>query len=176
MSEAVSARDPGERSPAPDFDPLRLVPFAPEHERAIVGLIAAVYAEYRQQIELDTLDEDLRRIPEVYHGPECAFWVLLDGDRPVGTVAVKHAPDGDAELKRVFLHPSRRGLGIGRRLVLWAFEWARARGHARIHIWSDVLFRTSHSMYRSLGAEDTGRRRVLGGINHVEEFYFSKTL
>lgn len=160
----------------PDFSPYRLVPFAPRYENDLIALIASVYGEYRQVIELDTLDADLREVPRVYAGPDCAFWTLLDGERLIGSVAVKRTAPGEAELKRVFLNPAYRGKGLGKRLVQWAFAWAAARGARTLHIWSDVTYRTSHGLYRALGAEDTGRQRLLGGVNRVEEFYFRKTL
>ncbi|MBI3268850.1 MAG: GNAT family N-acetyltransferase [Planctomycetes bacterium] len=193
-----------------DFAPLRLVPYERAREPEVVALLAACYAEYGQVVELDTLDADLLRIPEVYHGPEHGFWTLLDGKRLVGTVAVKgphevadaeagvgteaEAPavnepgtgrkDGgaggrtappshrEAELKRVFLYASHRGRGLGKRLVLWAFEWARDRGYGPMHIWSDVTFLTAHQLYRRLGAEESGGRRYLGGRNKCEELHF----
>ncbi len=159
---------PGE----PGFAPYRLVPYEKRHEDAVIEIIAGAYGEHRQEIELDTLDDDLRRIVERYPAPECVFRVLLDGERVIGSVAVKQHAAGEAELKRVFLRPEFRGKGLGRRLVEWAFAWARARGYRAMHIWSDVNYRVSHAVYRHLGAEDLRETRVLGGVNHVEEFHF----
>jgi len=164
-----------------DFTPFRLVPFRrEEHEAGLIALVAACYAEYGQEIELDTLDADLTAVPAAYPPPACAFRVLLDGKRVVGSVAVKGAvpdagpdagPEG-AELKRVFLDRGYRGRGLGKKLSLWAFAWARERGARTMTIWSDALYGTAHRLYRSLGALDTGRRRRLGGINEVEEIRF----
>lgn len=138
----------------------------------MVELLRAVYAEYGQVVELDTLDSDLLRIAEVYAAPN-RFSVLLDGDRVVGTVALKwHTSGSRAELKRVFLDRSLRGRGLGRRLVETALAWARAGGAARLDVWSDELFHEAHRLYRKLGAVDTGQVRVLGGRNAIRERYF----
>lgn len=156
--------------------PFRLVPYAPEHQSATIELIRSVYAEYHQVLELDTLDDDLPVIPARYPAPDHAFRVLLDGDRLVGTVAVKQTGEAEAELKRLFLDPTLRGRGLGRALVDWATAFAAGRGARVLHIWSDVTFLRSHKMYRALGAEDTGRTRRLGGRNDVVERYFCKRL
>lgn len=154
-----------------DFEPFAFVPFRDVHTDGVIDLLRGCYAEYGQVLELDTLDDDLPRIEDRYPEPH-VFRVLLDQGRVVGTVAVKLGRPGEAELKRVFLDPRLRGRGLGKRLSLWAIAWARENGCSLLHVWSDVLFETAHGLYRSLGGEDTGRRRALGGANDVEEFYF----
>jgi putative acetyltransferase len=156
-----------------DFAPLRLVPYAPEHEGGVIALLRACYAEYGQVLELDTLDADLLRISELYAPPTHAFHVLLDeGDRVVGTVCVKRTGPDEGQLKRVFLEAGLRGRGLGKRLTLWAFAWARERGVQRMVFWSDVLFETAHALYEHLGARRTGERRHLGGRNECWEYGF----
>ena len=159
-----------EREPGSAFGELSLAPFERVHETGVVELLRTVYAEYGQLIELETLDDDLLRIPERYAPPH-TFRVLLDGPRVVGSVAVKlHTPER-AELKRLFLERERRGRGLGRALVDWAAGWAREQGALGLDIWSDVTYTTSHALYRSLGARENGERRRLGGINDVVELY-----
>jgi GNAT superfamily N-acetyltransferase len=157
---------------AVDFGNLELVPFGKEHERALVRLITSCYAEYGQKIELETLDSDLLHIEDHYLCPGSTFRVLLDGDELIGSVAVKRADDGEAELKRVFLDEAYRGRGLGKKLSLWAHAWAREQGYRMMHVWSDVLYETAHHLYRGLGAKDMKTRRDLGGENDVAEFYF----
>ncbi|MHC4941940.1 MAG: GNAT family N-acetyltransferase [Planctomycetota bacterium] len=155
-----------------DFGSLELVPFTREHEDELITLITSCYAEYGQKIELDTLDNDLLQIEESYGRPGCSFRVLLDEGRLIGSVAIKRAEDGEAELKRVFLDEAYRGRGLGKKLSLWAHAWARGQGYRMMHVWSDVLYETAHHLYRGLGARDTKERRELGGMNDVAEFYF----
>ena len=157
---------------AVEFAPYRIEPYGKEHEDALIALIEKVYAEYGQRLELATLDSDLLRINKVYAPPAGTFQVLMDGEKLIGSVAVKKCGKKEAELKRVFLAPSYRRRGLGRKLSLWAYEWARERGCKKMMIWSDTEFEAAHHLYRGLGAEDTGRRRTLGGVNDVAEFLF----
>ena len=155
-----------------DFSPYTLAAFEKPWEEELVALIGACYAEYGQTIELDTLDSDLLKIEEVYSGPGSAFCVLLRGGRLVASVAVKRTGGREAELKRLFVDPGHRRRGLGRKLSLWARGFAEAQGFDVLHVWSDVLYDKAHALYRSLGADDTGKRRSLGGVNSVDEFYF----
>src|SRR5688572_27854012 len=78
-------------------------------------------------------------------------WVLEDDGRVVGTVAVVPLSADEVEIKRVYLDSSLRGRGLGAMLVEHAFAWARAHGHRRARLWSDVKFTRAHVMYERLG-------------------------
>jgi len=50
--------------------------------------------------------------------PAGALIVARLGERPVGCGAIKLHGDGPAELKRMWVAPSARGLGVGRRMPI----------------------------------------------------------
>ena len=128
-------------------------------------------------MELETLDNDLLNIESEY-APPSTFQVLLDinkSNKLISSVAVK-IKNNNAELKRVFLDKSYRRKGIGKELSEWAFDYLKNKGFKYIDIWSDTTFTIAHSLYKKLGAEDTGKTRYLGGKNNVSEFYFRKEL
>lgn len=152
------------------FSPYELSPFVDARDRTgEIELLTRCYAEYGQAIELDTLDQDLLEIEHVYTSPRNGFWVLRDEPRLVGSVAVKGIDAATCELKRVFLDKTLRGRGLGKALSIWAIDWARLAAYSHMLIWSDVLYETAHSLYRGLGARETGEIRELGGVNHVFE-------
>ena len=155
-----------------DFEPLVLRPFEAADTDDVVALVAGCYRDYDVEIELETLDADLLEIRSRYAPPQNTFQVLLDRETVIGSVAVKLEDDGLSQLKRLFLRSDYRGGGVGKRLTLWAFQWARDYGADRMHFWSDTLFVEAHALYRHLGCEDTGTVRDLGGINETREYYF----
>ncbi|MBI2219007.1 MAG: hypothetical protein HYU51_17110 [Candidatus Rokubacteria bacterium] len=102
------------------MNPVTLAPFAPDHAAGAVEVIRAVFEEYGMTFDLEDFDRDLQDIPEHYAGCGGAFWVLLDGDRVVGTVAVVPKDAATAELKRLYLLSVYRRIGfrqIGERAV-----------------------------------------------------------
>jgi GNAT superfamily N-acetyltransferase len=82
---------------------------------------------------------------------EC-FLALHDG-APVGLVMMKPKGDGDAEMNRMYVRASARGLGLGRRLGEALVDEARSRGLRTV--WLDALYRHVEAipLYESLGFE-----------------------
>jgi GNAT superfamily N-acetyltransferase len=80
---------------------------------------------------------------------EC-FLALHDG-APVGIVMMKPKGDGDAEMNRMYVRASARGLGLGRKLGEALVDEARSRGMRTL--WLDALYRHVEAipLYESLG-------------------------
>jgi GNAT superfamily N-acetyltransferase len=79
-----------------------------------------------------------------------------------------------AELHRLYVDASLRGRGIGRALVETVLDWSRDQGIARLVLWSDTRFESSHRLYRRLGFEQFGERTVEGDINESREYRFER--
>lgn len=56
-----------------------------------------------------------------------------------------------AEIRGLVVSGSRRGQGVGRRLVEFAERWAVERGHSRIRVRTNVLRQESPKFYARLG-------------------------
>jgi GNAT superfamily N-acetyltransferase len=78
------------------------------------------------------------------------FVVYLHGEA-VGCGAVKHHPDAPAEIKRMWIAPQARGLGLGRRLLERLEACARAGGARIAHIETSAVLTEALALYRSTG-------------------------
>ena len=158
-----------------DLELYALIDYEKKYKDALIRLLEEVYAEYNQVLELETLDSDLFKIKTKYKNPS-VFRILVDksNDKLIGSVAVK-IKNNNAELKRVFLQKNYRGQGLGKYMSLWGFNYAKEKGFKYIDIWSDVLFINAHVLYKKLGAEDMNKKRFIGGINNISEYYFRKS-
>lgn len=79
------------------------------------------------------------------------FLVLRIGDRPVGCGMV-HRLDGEtAEIKRMWIAPEVRGLGLARRLLGDLEERARAMGVARIRLDTNATLGEAQALYSRSG-------------------------
>lgn len=65
-------------------------------------------------------------------------------------------------LENVGVAPEAQGRGLGRRLIDHAEREARARGHARIRLYTHATMVENQAMYRHLGYVETGRGRENG--------------
>jgi len=62
------------------------------------------------------------------------------------------------EMKRLWVEPCFRRLGLGRRLVVGAIEWARSQGYGAVVLDTvNEAMPEAGELYRSLGFEETGR-------------------
>jgi DNA-binding MarR family transcriptional regulator/GNAT superfamily N-acetyltransferase len=96
-------------------------------------------------------------LPHEVRPPAGRFFVAYLHGEAVGCGAVKHHPDAPAEIKRMWIAPEARGLGLGRRL-LEALEKCAREGGARIaHIETSAVLSEALSLYRSAGWAEVPR-------------------
>jgi GNAT superfamily N-acetyltransferase len=72
-------------------------------------------------------------------------------DRPVGCTALKLHGDAPAEVKRMWVDPTVRGVGLGRRLLVAVEEEARIEGVTVLHLETNETLTEAIALYRSAG-------------------------
>ena len=146
----------------------------PEDVPGIHKLIAGVYAEYDCVFDAER-DEHHLLEPGPYfraHGGE--FWVVeQDGVIRATCGVLLHEDAG--ELKTLYVHPSLRRRGLGRRLTNLAMDYARRRGKRKMILWSDTRFADAHRLYHSMGYRQIGTRELHDSNNSVE-YGFERSL
>ena len=90
-------------------------------------------------------------LPHEVRPPAGEFFVAYLYGEAVGCGAVKHHEDAPAEIKRMWIAPSARGLGLGRRLLERLETCARAGGARVAHIETSAVLVEGLSLYRSTG-------------------------
>jgi DNA-binding MarR family transcriptional regulator/GNAT superfamily N-acetyltransferase len=88
-------------------------------------------------------------LPHEVRPPNGEFFVAYLRSQPIGCGAVKHHDDRPAELKRMWIAPDHRGLGLGKRLLRTLESCAQAAGarFGRLETSSDLG--EAVSLYRS---------------------------
>ena len=98
--------------------------------------------------------EEMADLPGAYAAPSGRlFYAEVDG-RPAGCVGVRRFSEGTCELKRLYVEPEQRGLGIGRELALAAIKAAKALGYQRILLDTLPAMRIAIKLYRELGFQE----------------------
>jgi DNA-binding MarR family transcriptional regulator/GNAT superfamily N-acetyltransferase len=90
-------------------------------------------------------------LPHEVRPPAGQFFVAYLHGEPIGCGAVKHHPDAPAEIKRMWIAPRVRGLGLGRRLLERLETCAVAGGAEVAHIETSSVLPEAVSLYRSAG-------------------------
>jgi len=89
--------------------------------------------------------------PEEVTGGRGAFLIVYHEGTPVGCGAVRLIDAGTAELKRMYVSPSLRGKGLGRRLVAALEAEARALGVRRLLLETGNRQAAAIALYRATG-------------------------
>jgi len=97
-------------------------------------------------------DRDVLGDPRKYIlDPGGAVLLALDGEAPVGAVALIVLGDGSVELAKMGVRPSAQGKGVGRMLVAAAVTRARQMGMRRVYIETNARLETAIRLYRDAG-------------------------
>jgi DNA-binding MarR family transcriptional regulator/GNAT superfamily N-acetyltransferase len=94
------------------------------------------------------------------------------GEEPVGCVGLYEPEPGVCEMKRMWVHRSARGLGLGRRLLVELETLARQRGARLIRLETNRSLTEAIALYRSAGFEEVPPFNAEPHAHH----WFSKRL
>ena len=115
----------------------------------------ALLREYEVEIEVDLcfqgFEQELETLERVYGPPGGRFFLLRQGERSAGCVAVKDLGGGICELKRLFLRPGFRGKGLGRKCAERIVQTARDMGYAAVRLDTLPSMDAAIALYRSMG-------------------------
>jgi GNAT superfamily N-acetyltransferase len=117
------------------------------------------YAELARRFE-NGFDVSLSRDPEAVDmiRPRGAFLVAMSDGLPIGCVGLKGGGGESAEIKRLWVAPSARGLGLARRLMKAAEDAARELSIKTLRLDTNSALPEAQQLYRS------------GGWNEIERF------
>lgn len=96
------------------------------------------------------LDADVAAFGTAGDGP-ILEWVADLAGTPVGSIVITPMNATEAHLSKFFVDASRRGHGIGRKLLAHAVTEAQARGYQRLHLETRTIYREAVHLYEATG-------------------------
>lgn len=133
-----------------------VVPSEPQHVNGVTAVILPIQqAEFGLPISLDD-QPDLLDIDAFYRNGAGDFWVALDGDDVVGTIALLDIGQGRAALRKMFVRASHRGAehGVAQTLLETLLDTARVRGISEVWLGTTSRFLAAHRFYEKNGFEE----------------------
>jgi ribosomal protein S18 acetylase RimI-like enzyme len=117
--------------------------------------VARLFEEYVASLGVDLsfqrVEEELTGLPGKYARPGGFIFLGGLGGRPVAVGACRALSAGVCEMKRLYVRPEARGLGLGRRLAERIIEEARKAGYSAVALDSLGSMREAQQLYQSLG-------------------------
>ncbi|HXW80798.1 MAG TPA: MarR family winged helix-turn-helix transcriptional regulator [Acidimicrobiales bacterium] len=130
---------------------VEIAPVDPEHPHAQYCLAQYVAELNRRSTRRFDPSVGATALPHEVRPPAGQFFVAYLHGEPIGCGAVKNHTDQPAEIKRMWIAPGARGLGLGRRLLERLEAGAREGGATLAHIETSAVLSEALSLYRSAG-------------------------
>jgi GNAT superfamily N-acetyltransferase len=108
------------------------------------------FQEYGIEVEFES-QEGLFLDLDGLREPRARLYVAEVDDEPVGTGGLRPLGTEEAEIKRMYVRPSARGLGVGRAILHRLIDDARALGYRTIRLDTALFMREAQALYRSFG-------------------------
>lgn len=133
--------------------PVRIVDFEPRWRQDF----ARLNLEWLQRwFVVEPIDREVLGDPETHilaDGGRVLFALLggADGERAVGTVALRHQGDGVYELTKMAVEDGHRGFGVGRLLMRGVLDAYRQAGGRELFLESSSKLAPALALYESVG-------------------------
>lgn len=132
--------------------------FTPSGENEM-DFIRALFTEYSESLSVDlcfqNFEDELRTLPGEYNGPRGALLGVMVGDEIAGCCAMRPLDTVDyanaCELKRLYVCPAFRRMGLGRLLVEGILEAARLADYACVVLDTLDDMESARALYEGLG-------------------------
>jgi len=128
-----------------------------------IEVVRELFLEYQAAIGVNlcfqSFGEELATLPGAYSRPSGRLMLAVDGPSILGCVGLRPLDRTDCEMKRLYVRPQGRGLGVGRVLVTTVLDEARAVGYRRVLLDTLPPMREAIALYRSLGFADAAPYR-----------------
>jgi putative acetyltransferase len=123
--------------------------------RAVHGL----FVEYADSLAVDlgfqNFEAELASLPGEYTAPGGALLLATVDGQPAGCVAMRPLPEADhtnaCEMKRLYVRPSQRRYGLGRRLTLALMDAAAQAGYSCMLLDTLDDMEAARGLYGTLG-------------------------
>lgn len=124
---------------------------------AAFGALCAEYGESLEytaecaSLEHQGFDYELRTLPGRYARPGGEILLACEGETAVGCVALRPLDGTFCEMKRLYVRPSHRGNGVGRRLADAIVQAGRDRAYTAMRLDTGQTMAVAAAMYRGMG-------------------------
>ena len=140
---------------------MALFDIVPAADEEAVRACRELFVEYQRGLGVSLcfqgFDRELATLPGDYAPPAGRLFLARVGGQPAGCIALRSLAAGVAEMKRLYVRPQFRAVGLGRALAERVIGEARAIGYASMKLDTLPSMRSAQRLYAELGFRDAAR-------------------
>lgn len=100
-----------------------------------------LFREYQDSLDIDLcfqdFEQELATLPGKYEPPKGRLYIAFHDQEPAGCIALRPFQGSQSEMKRLYVRPSYRGLGLAKTMIETVISDAREIGYT--HMLLDTL-------------------------------------
>jgi N-acetylglutamate synthase-like GNAT family acetyltransferase len=159
---------------------ISITPFTQKYQQQVIELIVTIQAqEFGVSITADD-QPDLKEISNYYQKNAGNFWIALEGDDVVGTIALVDIGNQQGALRKMFVKQDYRGkpLLIGQQLIDNLLEFAKQNNLSEIFLGTVPNYHAAHRFYEKNGFECISTTDLPNNfqIMEVDKYFYRKVL
>ena len=131
---------------------MKIERYSNQYQKLVKELVISIHEEFGFSYDFK-LDYDLEDLEKFYTNSGDVFFILLDNNKLVGTVAIRKIDKESAELKRMYLLKEYRGQGWGSKLIDRAIEFCKEKGFKKIILDTNIKQVAAQKLYQKKGFE-----------------------
>jgi len=120
--------------------------------------VATLFREYSEWLGIDLgfqkFEKELENLQQMYGLPVGGIILVKENEAFIACAGIRKIEVATAELKRMYIRSSHRGLGIGRQLLAEAIELAKQCGYERIRLDTLSSMQPAMQLYKSAGFKE----------------------
>ena len=159
---------------------IEIVEFTPPYQQQVIELILDIQKnEFHVPITLGD-QPDLLVIPSFYQNEKGNFWIAIEEEKVIGTIALLSFSDDQAALRKMFVAKNYRGkeFGTAQKLFDALLSWAKEKDIHEIYLGTLSHMLAAQSFYRRNGFVEIRKEAlpVRYPVMHVDSMFFRKTI
>jgi ribosomal protein S18 acetylase RimI-like enzyme len=151
---------------------IKYITYAPEE----LNEVKQIFIEYAEFLQVDlcfqNFEQELRTLHKVYNPPQGCIILAKEDEEVLGCIALKPIGEGVCEMKRLYVKPQTRGMGLGRKLVTELIRFAKESGYKTMKLDTLTTLESAIKLYQSMGFVKTNAY-VYNPLNEVLYFELS---
>jgi N-acetylglutamate synthase-like GNAT family acetyltransferase len=139
-----------------------VIAYEEKYQQGIVNLILPIQQqEFGVPITIND-QPDLQSIPSFYQKDNGNFWVAVEEEKVVGTIALVDIGNSHVALRKMFVHKDFRGKekGTAQALLNTLIEWARQKKLKAIFLGTIDTMKAAHRFYGKNGFVEIAQEQL----------------